>query len=352
MNVMKRFGIVVLILFGISTGVYYWTIISPWQRPVDIHLYGTSADPAMRRIEDVLREVRMHFGNRVRVTPHYLALRDQEGAFLSLEVRRPGLAPTPEYQQFDLAENARRLVMLAHDREKFWRYVAFRNDAFGSYAWEVAALAAGYDPTIVEADVTADGPRLQQAEIAAYEAFVARRQEAIVALPQLFVNDTLYTGMIDLQSLSSAVTRVQRDGGTSSLYGIARCASDLHCDDRPDMDGTCERVRTRDAQCVYRPPVHVNLVVFVKKEYTEDTDLTVEQMRRNFKSLSVIAHNVREQEGAALARTLRITSYPAYFFDESIEEDSRLGALLAHGIVREQQDGWYALLMNHDQASR
>ncbi|MBI4276737.1 hypothetical protein HY629_02765 [Candidatus Uhrbacteria bacterium] len=363
---MRHWIYIGILLVLIAAGLWWWAPL--WQGGViAIDLYGTSADGAMRRVEDILQTVRTQFGSRVSVTVHYLALRHKEtNELYSVLLKSGNPAEIPaQLTTFDLEENQRRLVMQSLDAEKFWKYLAARNDNMTDYGWETAALRAGFAPDAIQERVTREGKEIQQNEIKNFETLAEARSEfQSLQLPALFIGNTLYSGAGDVMSITSAVAHALLRRGApeltirtplrvgpmtieraseTSIFGVTECASDLHCNDRPTKDGFCADVGTLRAHCAYRAPRVVNLIVLADQPIDLLRDPIVDRMYVNFKGLVPLLLDGKSEQGAALKKQLQLKTLPAYLFDQSIEADPRLPTLLENNLVKKVEEGWYAL---------
>ncbi|MBI4276773.1 hypothetical protein HY629_02960 [Candidatus Uhrbacteria bacterium] len=363
---MRHWIFIGILLVLVAVGLWWWA--PAWQgNVIAIDLYGTSADGAMRRVEDILQAVRAQFGNRARVTVHYLALRHKETNQLYSVLLKGGTpAEIPaQLATFDLEENQRRLVMQSVDNNKFWKYLAVRNDNMTDYSWETAALRAGFSPDTIQERVTREGKEMQQHEIKNFETLAEARSEfQNLQLPALFIGSTLYSGAGDVVSITSVVARamLRREGaeikstqpfrfgsimidrsGATSIFGVTECASDLHCNNRPKEDGFCRDIGTLRARCEYRAPLAINLIVLTDQPIDLLRDPVVERMHVNFKGLVPRLLDGKSEQGRALQKQLGLKQLPAYLFDQSINADPRLPALLQNNLVKKITEGWYAL---------
>ncbi|MBI4276509.1 hypothetical protein HY629_01575 [Candidatus Uhrbacteria bacterium] len=338
---MKNWIYIFIFILILAVGAWWLT---PWftSTPVvDIHLYGTSFDDATREVEDTLQIVRMKFGDRVRVTVHYLALRDQENNLASIlgEVAQRDVARG----SMDRAENARRLVMQQYNYERFWQYLAFRNSNLMNNGWMDAALRAGFDPHDIEARVAREGKQLQIAEIEAWDRLIAEERTPIDGplFPRLMIGGRSYRGVVDAMSITSAVARALIHDEATSIFGVTGCTADADCDDRPTERGRCEDTGTLRARCTYAMPSPVNLVVLFHQPFDPNEDPVLDGLRRYIKGLTVTLIDVKSKEGVQLKKDIQATVFPAYLFDQSIRQEPNYYSFLQNGLIAAEKGGWY-----------
>ncbi len=338
---MKNWIFIFISILILAVGAWWLT---PWLTStpvVEVHLYGTSLDDATRQVEDTLQIVRAKFGDHVRVQVHYLALRDEKNNLASIlgEVAQRDVARG----SMDREENARRLVMQKLDDNHFWLYLAFRNSNLVNNNWMDAALRAGFDPQDIEARVARDGKQLQIAEIEAWDHLIAEERTPIDGplFPRLMINDTMYRGVVDAMSLTSAVARGLLQDDATSIFGVTECTTDADCDDRPTERGRCEDTGTLRARCVYTAPTPVNLFVLFNKPFDPNADPVLDGLRRYIKGLAVSPIDVDSKEGVQLKKDLKATAFPAYLFNQSIRQESNFYSFLQSGLIAEEKGGWY-----------
>ncbi len=332
--------IVLIVLFGV------WYFLNQRSKRAEVEVWGTSAHAVTAQIENSLLDLKEKLGGRLTIDIHLVCAKDEEGQFQSYAQ----VAQRPEIGRLDIEENKRQLVIKKYWPSEFWKYISVRNQGQNIYdlAWEKYVLYAGLDKDKVSEKVEQEGDELLSKEIEDFEkvktSFKEKYGQELAVVPVVLINGQFYEGSPDTMSLAAAIAKPILRGKRASLpvtpkielfrglitfswpisystNGLVECYAPLDCNDKSDKNGECVEVGTSKAHCVYTEPVQVGLTVLTSKDCLScNTDLIVNQLKRDFKGLKSQEIDVGTAEGKALAEGLGITSLPAYIFEPNVQQ--------------------------------
>ena len=310
---------------------------------VVIELYGTSTDPAMVGLESILLQSQKDFNKKVKVNFNYVVDKLEDGTFVSFQSYKKD--SNELLNEYDVAENKRRLVMQEIYPVKFLHYLQLRTMANMDVDWKKFAVIADMDTKEIEEKVEEKGLELLgQVFDKAQE---IRTTHNVNILPIVLINNKFYNTTSDFLSvytdivkdllrkgetdLSKIDNKVEVFGGlitinkganNLSINGVTECYDDSHCDDKIELDGVCENKGTLKARCSYNNPAIINmLIVTNQEEYESSNDVVVKGFKYDNKGVKVTNIVKRDDEEVIkfLGPIQENESEIYYIFDDTIK---------------------------------
>lgn len=339
----RLFAIIIIVLIVVFS---LWYFLNQSHKKAQVEVWGTSAHATTAQIESSLLSLKERLGGKLTLNVHLVSTKDEQGEFQSYaEVQQQ-----PEIGRLDIEENKRQLVIKKYWPDKFFKYIKIRSQGQNIYdlAWEKYTLYAGLDKDKISEKVEKEGDELLSREIEEFEkiktSFMEKYGQELTTIPVILINGEFYEGSADTMSLAAAIAKPILRGKKETLpekpkvelfrglitfswpisysqNGLVECYAPLDCNDKSDKNGDCVEMGTEKAHCVYTEPNQVDLTVLTSKNCLScQTDLVVNQLKRDFKGLKSKKVNIDTQEGQTLAQTLNLTNLPAYIFEANVQQ--------------------------------
>ena len=341
---LRKTIVVLIILVILGLGVWYF--IDQRSKRARVEVWGTSANPITAQIEASLIALKEKLGGKLTIDIHLICKKDEKGQFQSYTQGQD----RPEVSRLDIEENKRQLVIRKYWPEKFFKYLQVRGQGNNIYdlAWEKYVLFAGLDKTKVSEKVKKEGDQLLSKEIEDFEKIKADFKEKygqeLTLIPVVLINGQFYEGNPDILSLAAAVAKPILRGKRDSLpqtpkislfkglvtfswpisyseNGLVECYTPLDCNDNPEKNGECKEMGTEKAHCLYSEPAPVDLTVLTSKDCIScQTDLIVNQLKRDFKGLKSREVDIDSPEGKTLVQNFNPSSLPYFVFEPNVQK--------------------------------
>lgn len=341
----KGLILAILLILAVFTGFQLWGVLFTPKITVNIDIYGTSIDPVMTQVEAVIVSAHNYFGKDLQITFNYLAVKDETGSFASLQAQSEDI--NEQQQEFDLAENKRKLVIQKYYPEEFWQYLKFRSSSFNGINWQEDLMATGLDLNEVMKKVDEQGDTLLLESFNNADELLKNNKE-VGQLPLILVNNqifrakfqdiALFTDIVkhilrndkavlpDIDenqwSFFNGLIAINKPGASYQYKGINECYSDLNCVDKGDFDGVCLDKGKTTAHCAYYEPAQIVLDIIIDEPHDLDNDFIVNNFTKENKGLTVNLLKSDELSAESILKKLDDIEFPIYVFSKQIK-DSR-----------------------------
>lgn len=270
---------------------------------VSLDFYVMSQCPYGVQVEDAIAPVLVKFGSAVDFQIDYIARDLGDGRFQSL------------HGDAEVAGNIVQLCAQKYEPKLWMGFVSCMNDDAAAIPanWRTCSDQLGLDTDAIgQCYAGEEGKQLLSESIARATEIGAQGS------PTIYLNGAPYEGGRQSTDFIRAICQ-ELGEGFEECESMPACSSHEDCTVDPAKDGYCENAGTDDAECVYKDPVPVELIVLNDKRCAScDTAAAVQTCRMLFKRLSIRGVDLQSEEGQELVSTYGITRLPAYLFNLEI----------------------------------
>lgn len=303
----KTLGFAALALLVLVLGFIFlpkMNLLMPYTgEKVSLDFYVMSQCPYGVQVEDAIAPVLEKFGPAIDFQLDFIARDLGGGNFQSL------------HGESEVAGNIVQLCAKEYEPELGMAFVSCMNENAAAIPanWRTCSDQLGLDTNAIgECYAGEEGKQLLSASVARADEVGARGS------PTIYLNGESYSG--GRQTIDFIRAICQELGADHNECGnMPACSSHEECTAEPTQIGYCENPGTDDAECVYKEPVPVDMIVLNDERCAScDTTAIVQTCRMLFKRLSIRGVDVQSEEGKSLVSTYGITRLPAYLFNTEI----------------------------------
>ena len=303
----KIVGFAALTLLVLVLGFIYLPTIylqpSYTGQTISLHLYVRSQCFHCKQVEDAIVPVLVKFGPALDFQLDFIARDLGNGKFQSIN------------GESEVAGNIVQLCAQEHEPDLWMGFVSCMNRDKGAIPanWRTCSAQLGLNTDAIgQCYAGEEGKQLLSDSVARADEVGAWES------PTIYLNGDPYIGGRETIDFIRAICQEFTEDKTE-CENLPACGSHTDCTVDPWKVGWCEKPNTDEAECVYRDPVELEIIVLNDKTCAGcNTSSIIQTSRQLFRGAKIRGVDVSSEEGKNLISEYGIEKVPSYIFSSEV----------------------------------
>jgi predicted DsbA family dithiol-disulfide isomerase len=233
--------------------------------------------------------------------------------------------------QKEVTEDIRQLVIIKYFKEKYYDYLAIRNQNIESSDPVVIMKSVGIDSDYVENIVKAE-----EGEKILSENIKEAQKRNINASPTIFINGQVINDNITSNRINRNLCKYI---SLSTCNDLPICGSDNDCAARNDMITACINPESKESQCIYGTNIPVKITVINDPNIPVlNPEVLLNMLRNDFPAAVFTSLDYRSDDGKELLKEYSPDFLPTIILEAKIEDSIRFPKIAQ--LIRKNGDAY------------